>query len=478
MEQAGDPLIKTHLTYSPRKTFSYHLPSCQITTVEMVWREVSALEFEHWDKLIYGIERGECILFLGPQIPLELPDGGRLVPTHDLAVRLLEQLDKKKRDLINGPNELAQISQSFLAQEGEVGLEMEISRWNEEFREKPSPLHADLAALPFRLIVTSSHDSLMETALSRVKQPSLERYHYKGKNKELLPEANVDTPTLFHLYGCISEPASVVITETQLLDFLAALISKDPPLPNDLNAALTNGRLFLFLGFGLNQWYLRILLHVLKVLRQGSRTFAVELGETDFDSSVDDAVLFYRQNFKVDIYQADVCTFVSELRRRCTPYTATDVSTEAPQNGSDKTAARKGPTVFICHASEDKEHASAINDGLAQAGFDPWLDKESLRGGDQWDPLIESTIGKVNYFVVLNSHNLHAKSKGASYVNKEIKVALRAEDWRMGKFIIPVIVDDSPLLDQLSDYHAVDFTTKSEGLRDLVRAMKRDAEKM
>ncbi len=436
------------------------------------------MEFEHWDKLVYGIERGECILFLGPQLPLELTNGERLVPTHDLAVRLLEQLDKNNRDLNNGPNELAQISQCFLAQEGEVGLEMEVSRWNEDFREKPSPLHADLAALPFRLIVTSSHDSMMETALSQLKHPSVERYHYKGKNKELLPEANVDTPTLFYLYGCISEPASIVITETQLLDFLAALISKDPPLPNDLNAALTNGRLFLFLGFGLNQWYLRILLHVLKVLRRGSRTFAVELGDTGFDSSEDDAVLFYSQNFKVDIYKGDVFQFVRELRRRCTPYSAPNVSTETVPNDSDKPATQKGPTVFICHASEDQEHASAINDGLARAGFDPWLDKESLRGGDQWDPLIESTIGKMNYFVVLNSRNLQAKSQGASYVNKEIKVALRAEDWRMGKFIIPVNVDDSPLLNQLSNYHAVDFTSRSEGLRDLVRALKRDAEKM
>jgi len=435
------------------------------------------LEFRHWDKLVYGIEKGECILFLGPQLPLVSADGKRLVPAQDLACRLLEKLDEESRGRINlGPNDLAQISQCFLAQEREVGLEMEISHWNEEFREKHSPLHADLAELPFRYIVTSSHDSIMETALRQAgKKPHIEFYNYKGKNKELLPEPTYMAPILFRLYGCVSEPSSVVVTETQLLDFLAALISREAPLPNDLNAALTQGRLFLFLGFGLHQWYLRILLHVLKVLRRKSLTFAVELGDEGFDSSVDDAVLFYRQNYKLDIYKGDIFEFVRELRSRCAPPAATDDSLGELKIDSDKTASERGPKVFICHASEDKEHASKIHEGLARVGIDPWIDKESLRGGDRWDEKIESTISEIDYFVVLNSRSLRAKSQVRSYVNKEIKLALRAEFHVLNKtFIIPVKVDDSPLLDQLKKYQFIDLVG-SKDLTDLIRAIKRDA---
>jgi SIR2-like domain len=233
------------------------------------------MEFREWDKLVYGIERGECTLFLGPQLPLDRGDGKRRIPVEDLAARLLEQLDEQGGARAGVElSDLARISQRFLAQEAEVDLEMEINRWHQGLTEQQSTLHDHLAALPFRLILTSTLDPLMEMALRRAgKRPWVERYHYRGKNKQLLPEATDKTPLLFQLYGCVSEPTSVVITETQLLDFLAALISKDPPLPNDLNAALTNGKLFLFLGFGLHQWYLRILLHVLKVLRRGSRSF-------------------------------------------------------------------------------------------------------------------------------------------------------------------------------------------------------------
>ena len=51
------------------------------------------MPFAHWDKLLYGIEKGECILFLGPELPVEMPDGVPLVPAQSLARRLLRALD-------------------------------------------------------------------------------------------------------------------------------------------------------------------------------------------------------------------------------------------------------------------------------------------------------------------------------------------------------------------------------------------------
>lgn len=432
------------------------------------------MPFEHWTKLLYGIERGECILFLGPDLPAESPGREPRGPVQRLARRLAEGLGLANGDTAGSRAwHLAQLSQRFLAQEDEVGLEMEVARWHEELSGERSPLHEDLAALPFRLVVTSSHDPFMENALRAAgKTPAIERYHYRGTSSELLPVPTAEAPVLFHLYGHVAEPRSVVLTETQLLDFLAAIIAKDPPLPSDLRAALTESRLFLFLGFGLRQWYLRILLHVLKVLRRGSRSFAVETLDDGAGSVDDDAILFYRENFKLNVHHEDVGEFVRELRRR---YTPPDTEPEAahPTPPALRPVADR-PKVFICHASEDARRAREVHDELKRVGLDPWLDQESLRGGDRWDPLIESTIQGVDYFVVLNSHALAAKSRRASYVNKEIKVALRAEDWRLGKFIVPVKIDDAPLLGELGDLHAVDLG-KPDGMRDLVRAIKRQA---
>ena len=439
------------------------------------------MSFAHWDRLLYGIEKGDCILFLGPELPVETPHGPRQVSVQSLASRLLQALDDKGlASLDPRPSDLAWIGQRFVAQEDEVSLEMQLGQWHREWLDRSSTLHEELAALPFRLIVTSGLDPLIETALRRAgKAPAVERYHYRGRNKELLPEPTIVAPVLFHLYGRVNEPASVVLTEMQLLDFLARLIARDPPLPNDLNAALTHGRLFLFLGFGLRQWYLRILFHVLKVLRPNSRGFAIEALEESAsggDGKADQAILFYRDNFKMDVFNSDPLDFVRELRNQYVASGGPERVATAAAAG-DRSAAVSAPsggrTVFICHASEDKDKASEVRDALKRADLDPWLDKDALRGGDRWDDFIASTIEKVDYFVVLNSHALAAKSREASYVNKEINRALEAQKARLvGHFIVPARIDDTPLVEPLGKYQAVDLRSP-DGLRDLVRAVKR-----
>lgn len=439
------------------------------------------MAFANWKKLLYGIERGECTLFLGPSLPMTSPDDEPRLPARELASRLVEGLGDSDLPR-NAPlvDNLAWLAQRFVAEEGEVGLEMELSQWHDALEPQPSQLHDDLAGLPFRWIVTSGHDPLMEAALQRAgKSPSIDRYHFRGKNEDLLPEPTVESPVLFYLYGRVAEPSSVVLTQTQLLDFLTKLIAGDPPLPNDLNAALTNGRLFLFLGFGLHHWYLRILLHVLKVLRSDTRSFAVETVDEGL-AGAENAILFYRENFKMEMFPTDVAEFVHELRSRYEPPAEAqgESSTGAAleQATARSTPDANGAKVFICHASEDADKAREIHDLLRRAGLEPWLDKDALRGGDLWDDQIETTIKSVDFFVVLNSKALDAKSRAASYVNKEIKKALQAEDLRLqGSFIIPVTVDDTPLLEPLSRYHAVNFR-ETNGPRALVRAIKRQVD--
>ncbi len=223
------------------------------------------MAFEHWDKLLYGIERGECILFLGPDLPTVSPGGAHGSSARDLLRRLTAQLGDDAE--LDG-SDLARVAQRFVAREDEMSLEMEVADWHRR------------------------------------------------------------------------------LTETQLLDFLTALISRDPPLPNDLNAALTSGRLFLFLGFGLDQWYLRILLHVLKVLRRGSRAFAIETGGDRGDDN--SAVLFYRQNFKLEVHRQDLCDFVGELRRRYVPPAGASAGPAVADGGRGRNPRRRRPRLPAC----------------------------------------------------------------------------------------------------------------------------------
>ena len=134
------------------------------------------------------------------------------------------------------------------------------------------------------------------------------------------------------------------------------------------------------------------------------------------------------------------------------------------------------PKVFICHASEDKNAAASLHRELEAAGLRPWLDKENLRGGDDWNQMIKKTIDNVDYFLVLQSHTLTKKHAG--YVIREINCALdRKQEFRKGvRFIIPVKIDDSPLLEELKGIQAFDLTHESN-INQLTDAITRDFKK-
>ncbi|MEQ9398642.1 MAG: TIR domain-containing protein [Longimicrobiales bacterium] len=440
--------------------------------------------FNEWDKLLYLMQQGECVVFLGPELPIAGGGTGLRSAADDLTERILSEVVRSEGESVGGPASLADAAHRLLRAEegGEVALEMVVREWHSSLAEYRSELHDLLSDLPIRVIVCGSHDPLMEQALVRAgKTPQVRSYNYQGDFRDLGPEATESEPLLYHLFGHVSEPESLVLTEFALLDFLTSLISKTPALPNDVNQMLSSGRSFLFLGFGLRHWYLRILLHYLKILtrldRQKNRGFAVAVEQEIAEGQ---AVLFYRDNYKFDLLDLDAIDFVRELSRR---WSESPLARSVGSNGSVAASARTdrparhrpdAPTVFVCHASEDAPLARRIHDALAAAHLNPWLDQADLRGGDDWNDRIETTIDEVDFFVVLHSRHLVAKATERSYVNKEIKLALDVEAMHgLGRFIIPARVDETEPDPRLRSFHFVDLTAEG-GERALIRAIKRE----
>jgi len=61
--------------------------------------------------------------------------------------------------------------------------------------------------------------------------------------------------------------------------------------------------------------------------------------------------------------------------------------------------------VFISYAHEDSDLAENVYNDLKNVGLDPWLDKNSILGGDRWKDAIEAGIKNSEYFVILLSKN-------------------------------------------------------------------------
>jgi hypothetical protein len=118
------------------------------------------------------------------------------------------------------------------------------------------------------------------------------------------------------LFGTFDDPNWLVLSENNLLDFITAIISDRPKLPDSLRNALRN-KTFLFVGFGIRYWYIRVILKLLiKTMGIPRGSFALEsLGELEPEERKQ-TILFYSRGTRVEIVDMDALAFAKELSDR------------------------------------------------------------------------------------------------------------------------------------------------------------------
>ena len=428
-----------------------------------------AMRDADWTSLEYAIREGYCILMVGSDAITGMFDGERLPLLVGLARFVKDKLGPEYAYLNEfNPSSVAQVA---IVQEDPFTLQ----GWAKEFYdglEATSPVPADLAALPFSLVIDTSPGLSVEQAFLEARpRTTIDYYDRTAPSRPSLADPTVDAPLVYNLYGSLKRPSSLILSDNDRLDFLVSVISGNPPLPAKLRSILSDpDRTFLFLGFQLNQWQFRVMLHVLAQNAQRHfKSFALELDQPDLDAATK---LFYKTGHKITFYDMDVESFTAELLRRIGPMTSGTVTA-----GQGDDLAPDAPLVFLCHASEDSEYADDLARQLRLNGIGTWLDKENLRGGDQWDDVIRRAIGMdVSYVVVIQSTSL--KDKDVGYVNREISLALdRQLDYRKNRrFLIPVFIGGSDsLLDDLEHLQSIDLSREG-GVDDLIKAINRDLE--
>ncbi|HEX7678416.1 MAG TPA: toll/interleukin-1 receptor domain-containing protein [Thermoanaerobaculia bacterium] len=420
-----------------------------------------------WRTLLANIQRQNCILLLGPDIFDDIPEGPL---TRQLAAELvadLEVSDEQKAELMR--SELPAVARPYAIQQSRSDLEERTKDFYRAHNGDVSEIHEKLAEVPFYFTISSCHDKLYESALAAAgRRPTVDRYHFRGPKPSYVAIGTPRKPLVYHLYGVIDEPQSLVLTENDLLDFLVAVVSENPPLPSSIRSELQRiAKSFLFLGFGIRHWYLRILLHVLKFNRQESRSFALETLAAP-DNELEQSIIFYRTGYRLEIYRCQIQEFVNELSVRCKKRGLTAETTEA----AGPATAIVVPKVFISHTSEDGEKASMIFSAFRESGAEAWLDTENLEAGSLWNETIKARIVDADYFVILNSTALHNKRRG--YINKEITLALgQQEEIRGLPYITPAQIDDSDVIPELSRFQGQPARNDAEIVK-LVSTIKRE----
>lgn len=138
-------------------------------------------------------------------------------------------------------------------------------------------------------------------------------------------------------------------------------------------------------------------------------------------------------------------------------------------DGSAASAPTTKSLVFLCHASEDKEHVRKYAALLEERGFNTWLDEQKLLPGQKWNIEIPKAIKRATAVIVF----LSSRSQKRGYVQKEIvRVLDEAEHQPEGAiFLIPAKLESCEVPDRLLPWHWVDLSLSS-GFDKLCKALQ------
>lgn len=325
-------------------------------------------EFEKWPALLRRISDGRCTPILGAGLlesllgsPREI--ARRWADTFDFPMAEYDREDLPQvaqflaidQDYDFPRAELAKHLQGELKRRYGADLPAELSAAplaqllqaagaQQRQRDAAEP-HQVLAQLPVPIYISTNPDNLMAESLTAAgKQPEVVICPWKDdiellpsiyeREPDYLPEPS--RPLVYHLFGHLREPDSVVLTEDDYFDYLIGVTSNRNLVPAAVRRALANTSL-LFLGFDLTGWDFRVLFRSIvdqeggRALRKRYAHVAAQIDPQQGRFLEPDRARQYLESYfqgaEISIYWGSAQAFVRELQRRWTQDGATSPAT-------------------------------------------------------------------------------------------------------------------------------------------------------
>ena len=286
-----------------------------------------SLKETDWQTILRRIKDGRCSPILGPEASSKYyPSAATFA--HKLAVEFNYPLENN--------TDLPAVAQFVSVEIGNA--EYVGARLRDEYERVDPPEPSDsldslslLARLPFRIYFTTTYDDLIVRALRRSgKNPRQEicRWHKSLGESELKKEftPSVSEPLVFHFFGHIKVPESLVLSSRDYFQFLIA-VSKDPPLiPPRIERTLTSDALQ-FLDFSFSDFRSEVFFALTSdfLRRSGSRTHLAVIREPFSQSAIADqqaktkryvAKYFESYNPDIRLFPGTLDEFTAELHSR------------------------------------------------------------------------------------------------------------------------------------------------------------------
>jgi hypothetical protein len=425
----------------------------------------TTLDEDAWDDLLSFIEERRVIPIVGPELLMVATERGPRLLYEWAAERLAARLNVNVAELPQ-PYTLNDVVCLFLAARGrreEAYVRLRSVIKDATFA-APAALRHLAAITDFDLFVTTTADSLLETAIN------LERYGGAASTDVLSysPNRVVDLPTerdrlqrplVYHLFGKLAASPTYVISDEDLLEFICALQSEHL-LPEKLFHELEHNHL-LFIGSNFTNWLARLFLRMAKRQRLSDPRDVGEVLADDHSGQDDRLVAFLQQvSVRTRIF-VGAQRFVEELhgrwQARGRPAAAAG---SAPARFLPPAREMPDNAVFISYAREDLPAVQQMKAGLEAAGITTWFDMDRLEGGDDYDRKIQHNIQRCSYFIPVVSATTQRRLEG--YFRREWSYAMdRSRNMADGAlFILPVSIDGTTAAGALvpDKFKALHFT--------------------
>jgi hypothetical protein len=200
-------------------------------------------------------------------------------------------------------------------------------------KKQPAEPYKVLAQLPLPIYITTNNNNLLAQALQEVgKDPQVAICPWNEYTEQIKSiydqepgyQPTPQRPLVYHLFGRLNEPDSIVLTEDDYFNFLIGVTRNRDQIPKDVLEAWVNSAL-LFVGFQLDDWQFRVLFHALldqqgDVLRGRHPHVAVQIEPEEGRIIEPERARSYLEDYfkdeRISLYWGNTEDFTKELLTR------------------------------------------------------------------------------------------------------------------------------------------------------------------
>lgn len=267
-----------------------------------------------WHLIVDRIKQSLCVPFLGAGASLGCDSSIGLPSGSDVARKMAEECNYPGSDR----DDLLKVSQYCSIDQD--------PRWVREYVKRnicvkgaePSIIHRTIAELPFSCIISTNYDDFMEEALRKEgKSPVVQYYNRNANESQDLPTPSINNPLVYKIHGTVDDLNSLILTEDDVIDFLCRMIEGKPGLPKFIKT-LFDTHSILFIGYGLRDWNIRVLLRALRGRSNEVCCFAIQRkpNNAGLAQEWEKSIMHLDRRQSIRVYDIDAKVFIEQLRRQ------------------------------------------------------------------------------------------------------------------------------------------------------------------